>query len=511
MSGLELLTNEEMGEADRLAVEAGVASLTLMENAGAAVAAQASRMLKRGGRAVVLCGPGNNGGDGFVAARHLAEAGFAVDVALLGPRDALKGDAAAMARRWSGRVEPLAFVSLDGAQLIIDALFGAGLTRALEGTAATVVDIVNTINIPVLAVDVPSGLDGSTGQATGPVVKAMRTVTFFRRKPGHILLPGRELCGTVRVANIGIPDTVLDMVKPKIRLNAPGLWLPEFRWPQRGGHKYNRGHAVVVSGAATHTGAARMGARGALRVGAGLVTMASPPESLLVNAVHLTAIMLMPFESPDELFGILADRRKNAVLLGPALGVDEETRELVHATLGSGAAVVIDADAITAFAEEPETLFTAIGGRPERPVVLTPHEGEFERLFPDLLQGCRLERARAAANRSGAVVLLKGPDTIVATPDGRASINEDAPPWLATAGAGDVLGGLVVGLLAQGMPAFEAASAAVWLHGAAADAFGPGLIAEDLPERLPEVLGKLYRDSEEARSRGGHGGPVADR
>jgi NAD(P)H-hydrate epimerase len=494
VSGLELLTNEEMGAADRLAVAAGVASLTLMENAGAAVAAEAARMLNPGGRVVVLCGPGNNGGDGFVAARHLADGGFRVDLALLGPRDALKGDAAAMARKWSGLVEPLAFASLDGAQLIIDALFGAGLARELEGTAASTVDAVNTINTPVLAVDVPSGLDGSTGQASGPVIRADRTVTFFRRKPGHVLLPGRELCGTIRVASIGIPNTVLDEIHPKTWLNAPGLWLPEFRWPRAGGHKYNRGHAVVVSGTAAHTGAARMGARAALRVGAGLVTMASPLESLIINAVHLTAIMLMPYEDADGLFGILADRRKNAVLLGPALGVGDETREMVSAVLGTGAAVVIDADGITSFADGPDALFAAIDAHPERPVVLTPHEGEFERLFPDLSQGCKLERARAAAKRSGAVVVLKGADTVVAAPGGRASINQDAPPWLATAGAGDVLGGLVVGLLAQGMPAFEAASAAVWLHGAAAEAFGPGLIAEDLPERLPEVLQKLYRD-----------------
>jgi NAD(P)H-hydrate epimerase len=483
-----------MGEADRLAAAHGVASLALMENAGAAVAAEAARMVPHGARVAVLCGPGNNGGDGFVAARHLSEAGFAVDVALLGPRDALKGDAAAMARRWSGKVDPLAFASFEGAQLIVDALFGAGLARPLDETAAAAVEAVNATATPVLAVDVPSGLDGSTGRATGPVIRADRTITFFRRKPGHVLLPGRELCGTVRVANIGIPDSVLEVIKPQTWLNGPGLWLPEFRWPQPGGHKYSRGHAVVVSGPATHTGAARMGARGALRVGAGLVTMASPAESLLVNAMHLTAIMLMPFESPDGLFGILADRRKNAVLLGPALGVDEETCELVRAVLSSGAAAVIDADAITSFAPEPDALFSAIAAHPGRPAVLTPHEGEFERIFPDLSQGSKLERARLAAKRSGAVVLLKGTDTVVATPDGRAAINEDAPPWLATAGAGDVLGGFVVGLLAQGMPPFEATAAAVWLHGATAEAFGPGLIAEDLPERLPEVLQKLYRD-----------------
>jgi len=498
VSGLELLTTEEMAQADRLAVAAGVASQTLMENAGAAVAAEAARMVAHGARVAVLCGPGNNGGDGFVAARHLQEAGFPTGVALLGPRDALTGDAAAMARLWTGRVEPLAFASLDGAQLIVDALFGAGLARPLDGTAATVVEAMNAMDAPVLAVDVPSGLDGITGLATGPVVRANRTVTFFRRKPGHLLAPGRELCGRVRVADIGIPAKVLAEIRPKTWVNGPGLWRSSFPWPKRDGHKYDRGHALVVSGPATHTGAARMAARGALRVGAGLVTMASPPESLLVNAVHLTAIMLMPFESADGLFGILADRRKNAVLLGPALGVDQVTCDLVVAALGSGAATVIDADAITSFASEPEALADAITAQPHRPVVLTPHEGEFHRLFPDLTEGSKLDRARTAAARSGAIVLLKGADTVIATPEGHAVINEDAPPWLATAGAGDVLGGFVAGLLAQRMPAFLAACAAVWLHGATATLVGPGLIAEDLPERLPEVLSALHRGADDA-------------
>jgi hydroxyethylthiazole kinase-like uncharacterized protein yjeF len=439
----------------------------------------------------VLCGPGNNGGDGFVAARFLGEGGTEVHVALLGERATLKGDAAVMAQRWGGDVAPLTPAAIDGADVVVDAMFGAGLTRPLSGVAAEVVEALNASAVPVLAVDVPSGLDGSTGQALGPVVEATRTVTFFRRKPGHLLMPGRALCGPVAVDDIGIPDSVLADVGVQAWANAPALWSTEFPWPRLDGHKYSRGHALVVSGPAAHTGAARLGARGALRVGAGLVTVASPPDAVAVNAAQLTAIMLTAFDGAAGLGRILEDRRKNAVLLGPALGVGPPTRQLVGAALASGAATVLDADALTSFADTPDALFAAVASDAARPVVMTPHDGEFARLFPGNAADCKLARARSAARRSGAVVVLKGPDTVVAAPDGRAAINDNAPPWLATAGAGDVLGGFVAGLLAQGMPAFAAACAAVWLHGAAAAAFGPGLIAEDLPETLPKVLRAL--------------------
>ncbi len=499
----ELLTTAEMAQADFLAVEAGVSSLTLMENAGRAVADAAQRMVRPGAAIAVLCGPGNNGGDGFVAARLLSLRGYNVQVALLGERGALKGDAAAMARTWTGAtITPDAW-HVGDCDLIVDSLFGAGLSRALDGAAAALVAKVNTSGKPVLAVDVPSGLDGTAGRALGPVVQATTTITFFRRKPGHVLLPGRTLCGPVVVADIGIPASVLDTIKPAISTNAPALWSASFPWPRSDGHKYTKGHAIVVSGPAHRTGAARLAARGALRVGAGLVTVASPPEAMADNAAHLTAIMLEPFDGPRGLAGVLDDVRRNAVLIGPGTGVSLTTRLLTQVALEYDAAVVLDADALTSFtiAQDvvPEArflddadpvvwaLFEHIKEKPGRPVVLTPHEGEFKRVFGERT-GSKVERALAAAKQAGAVVVLKGADTVIAAPDGRAAINENAPPWLATAGSGDVLAGFITGLLAQGMPAFEAACAAVWLHGECATAFGPGLIAEDLPEMLPRVL-----------------------
>ncbi|MFN3745732.1 MAG: NAD(P)H-hydrate dehydratase [Hyphomicrobiaceae bacterium] len=513
-TAIELLTTREMAAADRLAVAAGIPSLDLMARAGNAVADVAGTMVGIGAPILVLAGPGNNGGDGFVAARRLLEQGYRVRLALLGELGALKGDAAAMAARWPGPVEPVGAGAIRDCDLVIDGLFGAGLSRAIDGAAAETIAALNARALPVLAIDVPSGLDGSTGRPTGPVVQAARTVTFFRRKPGHILLPGRTLCGPVTCADIGIPACVLDQIKPTTFVNGPALWRATLPTPQAETHKYQRGHAVVVSGPAESTGAARLGARGALRIGAGLVTVASPRAAFPVNAAHLTAIMLKPFDVPEGLAGVLADKRKNAVLIGPGCGVGPATCRMVALALASGAAVVLDADTLTSFAAQPPPpdsearppaalgfpaghpatppspparLFGAIRSNAARPAVLTPHDGEFQRLFGQL-PGSRLEQVRHAAAESGAVVVLKGADTCVAAPDGRVAINENAPAWLATAGSGDVLAGLITGLLAQGAPGFEAAAAAVWLHGAVAETIGPGLTAEDLPEALPAVL-----------------------
>lgn len=479
-----LLTVGESYAADRLASEGGVPSLDLMEAAGRAVAEEIQRRFAPLS-VVVLCGPGNNGGDGFVVARHLKEAGYRVTVALLGSVAALTGDAAAMAARWGGEIGPLAPSALGGAELIVDALFGAGLTRPLSGVAAEVVEAANASRAPIVAVDIPSGVAGDSGAVGGPAIGAAFTVTFFRRKPGHLLFPGRSLAGEVITRQIGIPEAVLSTLRPSAFANDPELWQPAFRWPRTGGHKYHRGHALVISGGAAATGAARLAARAALRVGAGLVSVAGPPSALLVLAAQLTAVMTLSFEGDAGLRAVLKDHRRNAVLLGPGNGVGEATRANVLAVLETARPVVLDADALTSFADCRDALFGAIRGD----MVMTPHEGEYARLFD--ATGDKLARARAAARRAGAVVLLKGPDTVIAAPDGRAAINDNAPPELATAGAGDVLGGFVLGLLAQGMPAFEAAAAAAWLHGEAAQAFGPGLIAEDLSETLPQVLRRL--------------------
>lgn len=481
---IELLRVAEMYRADAAAIASGVPGIDLMERAGAGIAqAILARWTRR--PVAVLCGPGNNGGDGFVVARLLAERGWTVRLALLGSRDTLKGDAVLAARRWTGTAEALTPAVLDGAGLIVDALFGAGLARPIEGEAAAAVETANLTGLPIVAVDVPSGVNGDTGLAEGPAIQATLTVTFFRRKPGHLLMPGRRLCGETQIVDIGIPAVVLQDIKPRGRANEPAAFAHCFPRPAADGHKYARGHAVVVSGGPAATGAAKLAARAALRVGAGLVTVAAPPEAIPALAGGLQAVMTRPVQGAPGLAAMLADRRLNAILLGPGNGVSALTRQRVLAALATGRAVVLDADAISAFSADPEVLFAAIKG----PCVLTPHEGEFGRLFH--AAGDRLARTLAAATKSGAIMLLKGPDTVIAAPDGRYAINANAPPTLATAGSGDVLGGLIAGLFAQGMPAFEAASAGAWLHGAAAAAFGHGLIAEDLPDLVPAALRAL--------------------
>jgi ADP-dependent NAD(P)H-hydrate dehydratase / NAD(P)H-hydrate epimerase len=492
---LELLTSAEMGEADRLAISAGTPGITLMEAAGRAVADAACERLE-GRTGLVVAGPGNNGGDGFVAARILAERGHSVRVLLVGARDKLMGDAAEAASRWSGPIEAAAPESVRPDALVIDALFGAGLDREVTGLPRAMIEAINGSHAPVIAVDLPSGINGTTGAVMGAAAQATHTVTFFCRKPGHLLLPGRLHCGSVEVADIGIRSHVLDRIRPNAFANEPALWRGAFPLPQPQGHKYGRGHAVIVSGGISTTGAGRLSARGALRSGAGLVTIATPSDALAVNAAANLAIMVRAIDGAEQLSEFLSDTRRNAVVLGPGGGVGQSMRRQVRAALKSEAAVVLDADALTSFADEPEALFAVVRAREGRPVVMTPHEGEFSRLFSGLPHNphlhSKLERARAAAKMSGAIVLLKGADTVVAAPDGRASIAANAPPSLATAGAGDVLAGMIAGLLAQRMPAFEAASAAVWLHGEAAAEFGPGLIAEDLPEALPAVYRRLF-------------------
>jgi NAD(P)H-hydrate epimerase len=471
-----------MGEADRLTETEGISGRDLMQNAGAAVAREAMKRWSSR-RVSVLCGPGNNGGDGFVAAKLLASAGWSVRLGLLGTLAGLRGDAAHHAVLWGGPVEPLDVSILEGAELVVDAIFGAGLSRPLEPGVLRVLGAVAERGTPMVSVDVPSGLKGDTGESLG-AVHASLTVTFTRKKPGHLILPGRDLCGTLVVADIGTPLSVLERIEVETWENEPALWRRKLPQLAVSGNKYSRGHALLIGGYPT-TGAARMAARAAARMGAGLTTIAVPERALDVYAAALTSIMVRPLAGESDLTRLLEDRRFTACLIGPGAGVGEETRTRALEMLGTHRPVLLDADAITVFARQPTTLFDAIRG----PCVITPHDGEFARVFD--ASGDRLTRARRAARTSGAVIVLKGADTVIAAPDGRVLINANAPPTLATGGSGDVLGGMILGLLAQGMDTFAAAAAAVWMHGAAAQDFGPGLLAEDLPDLLPGVLRRL--------------------
>ncbi|GGD33068.1 NAD(P)H-hydrate dehydratase [Sinisalibacter lacisalsi] len=521
-----LLTSAQMRAIEGAAIASGaVTGDALMERAGAGVLAEVfghwPELAARAGDAVVLCGPGNNGGDGFVIARLLADRGWRVSLGFLGTPDRLPPDARSNHDRWAalGPVLGLdeALAALGGADLAVDALFGTGLARPLEGVAARAANALAEMAWAegrVVAVDAPSGLCMDSGRPLAPpegdgVAAATLTVSFHALKLGHVLAEGPARCGRAVVADIGLTpgQARAALGADGVRALATLVAAPD---PDRldkgaspGAHKYGHGHALVLAGGTARGGAARLAARAALRVGAGLVTLGTPGPALAENAAQLTAIMLTAVEDGPGLAAALDDTRLNALALGPGLGV-ARARALVPVALGAGRPTVLDADALTAFAEAPATLFALLHSA----TVLTPHAGEFARLFPDLAEDLagpatrgpapsRLEAVRQAAARAGAVVLLKGPDTVIASPEGRCAIHlaayDRAAPWLATAGAGDVLTGLIAGLMARGFSAFAAAKAAAWLHTEAARAFGPGLIAEDLPEALPGVLAGLLR------------------
>ncbi|MGG7518424.1 NAD(P)H-hydrate dehydratase [Allorhizobium undicola] len=496
-----LLSPAAMGQVDAAAASFGQSGFEFMRRAGEAVAAAALRHFPGALRFVVLCGPGNNGGDGYVAAAALLRAGCRVAVHHHGDPAALRGDAAQARTVWQDETENLRSIlpqAEEGSGLedycpqegdvVIDALFGAGLARDVDAAVADVIDRITAKEIPVVAVDLPSGIDGMTGQVRGAAFRACLSVTFMAKKPGHVLLPGREFCGGLEVFDIGIPKRILTMHQGLVAENHPDLWLAALPRLAGASHKFTRGHLTVFSGPPSATGAARLSALAGLKAGAGLVTLASSGAALLVNASQTTAIMVKRLDDLDDLSAYLDDRRMNAFVLGPGFGIGEKARAFVLRLAEHR--LVLDADGLTSFKEMPEILFGAFSAGEVR-LVLTPHEGEFARLFPDIAADRslgKIEKATRAAKRANAIMVYKGADSVIAGPDGRAIINGNAPPSLATAGSGDVLSGVIGGLLAQGVPAFEAAAAGVWFHAEAAQRAGNALTAEDLVAHIRTTL-----------------------
>jgi ADP-dependent NAD(P)H-hydrate dehydratase / NAD(P)H-hydrate epimerase len=472
-----ILTPDEMRRAEQAVFDAGIDSFVVMQRAGEAVAGFVHEHWPDG-LIQVLCGPGGNGGDGFIAASILAKRWRKVAVFCSVPVAALTGDAAKAAALWGGPVGTLDEALNAPHELVLDALFGGGLNRPLEGIEAALAERPSR----VVSVDVPSGLDGLTAKPLGPCFRAEGTITFAALRPAHVLLPGSAYCGAIVVADIGVP------VSTQTIENSPLLWAPALPQPGADDYKHRRGHLKVVSGGLSSTGAARLAAQAGLRAGAGLVTLLSPPSALQVNAAHLTAVMLSSVDGPSAI--LEATQSASAVVIGPAAGITPQTRENVAAILKSPAKCLLDADALTVFAEDPASLFAQL--RPGD--ILTPHTGEFARLFGNRLEMSvnKIEAVRQASAQAGCVVLLKGADTVIAAPSGHVIVNTHATRWLATAGSGDVLAGILAGLMAQGADTFLAAAMASWLHGEAGRRIGAGLIAEDLEAQLPGILNALH-------------------
>lgn len=475
--GRPILTPQEMRSAEEDLFSKGADSFDLMQRAGNAVAEFVHAKWPEG-RIQVLCGPGGNGGDGFIAAAKLAKLWREVEVFCLVGKEALTGDAAKAAAEWDGEIKPLDAALEAPHDIVLDALFGGGLSRPLGGIAAKLAERGGR----VVSIDVPSGIDGESAKPLGPCFRAEGTITFAALRPAHVLLPGAAYCGGVFVADIGVP------VQTQLLENSPLLWGRNLPQPGQGSHKHARGHLAVVSGNAASTGAARLAGRAGLRAGAGLVTLLSPPDAVAVNASHLTAIMLKEVANAEQLRKTIEST--STVIIGPAAGINTGTRKNVECLLSTDAKAVLDADALTVFADDRDALYKQLRADD----LITPHIGEFKRIFGDLLdtEVNKVQATRKAAQMAGCVVLLKGPDTVIAKPDGMAIVNTHATRWLATAGSGDVLAGIAGGLMAQGVDTFTAAAMACWLHGEAGRRVGAGLISEDLEAQLPDILSALH-------------------
>lgn len=481
---MRLIEPEAVAKIDAATIASGIPGYQLMRAAGHAVAATALKQWPGAKRFVVLAGPGNNGGDGYVAAGLLEDSGAEIALYQLVSSPPATEDARRALLDCGITPQPLAIYDPTPGDVIVDGLFGAGLARDLSDDLVSLIDRLRDAALPVLAIDMPSGIDGRDGRVRGGAFHADVTVTFMALKPGQLLLPGREHCGRIEIADIGVPARLVAEHASATDINGPHIWEQYAKPKDSGGHKYSHGALVVFSGSASHTGAARLSAASGLKAGAGLVTLASPTEAMAVNATHLTAVMLKEIDDIAVLKDWLSDSRLSAFVLGPGFGIGDKARDFALALRDRK--LVLDADGISSFRDCPEKLFEAyFAGEPH--LILPPHEGEFVRLFPDIARDealSKVDKAKRAAERSHAIIILKGADTVIAAPDGRAAINNNAPPWLATAGSGDVLAGICGALLAQGYPAFEAACAAVWHHGEAGNRAGKGLTAETLVDHL---------------------------
>ncbi len=483
----EILTSAEMKKADLAAIESGTPALELIRSAAAGLA-QSIRSNMPPGRVLFLCGTGNNGADGFIAAEMLRAAGWDIRVACLVKPKELKGDAAKSAKEFTGEIESLnSNLSVHSTDLIIDAVFGTGFAGALPPELVILFDKIRSKKIPVIAADVPSGMNATTGEIAEGTLKPAMTVVFCRKKIAHVLQPARSFCGRLHLVMVPIPDADIAALGTQTFENTPALWLNDFPFPKPEMHKYDRGH-VVVYGGADRTGAACLAAHAAQRSGAGVVSItAGTAESALIYKLYRASLMVDTWQTADDFKTLLRDERKNVVVIGPGAGAEGKTKDAVLAALDFNKTCVLDADALTAFKDDPAVLFKKLSPRH----ILTPHAGEFDRLFGEL-PGSKLARARLAAKTANAIVILKGSDTVIAAPDGTAVINTNAPPILAVAGAGDVLAGLISGFAAQGMSSFMASIAAVWLHAAAGKSHGAGLTAEDIIHHIPQTLKTLF-------------------
>ena len=480
---MEILSASQMVKADSLTIENGISGETLMENAGVSVADFIkTKFSKR--KTLILCGPGNNGGDGFVVARHLKESGWDVDLASMIDVRSYKKDALLMAKKWNGNTISFDNIQLKNYDLFIDAIFGTGLSKEISGLTASIINKTNKKNTDVVAIDIPSGVNSDNGEILGIAFKAKYTITFARKKIGHVIYPGKEKCGDIYIKDIDIAER---HIKSNIMENLPDLWLKGLPFPTEEQHKYDRGHSVISGGDIDSAGAAVLSAKAALVTGAGLVTVLCPNGATPLYASKLTAVMNKPIHSTDEFSSFIKGKKVTSVLLGPGNGVSERTKKFALEALKMKKRCVLDADAISVFKDLPKELFNTI----KSDVILTPHEGEFKRLFS--FEGNKVEKTQKAAKISKCTIVLKGSDTVIASPDGRTAINTNAPPTLATAGSGDVLAGIISALLANGMDSFKAACAGVWIHSQAANLFGLGLTAEDISKQIPCVLSDIKR------------------